>query len=220
LILAITAITAHHGGLYIAIPAILGHSPLDFAAKPAFKRSQSRPSAAEPAISTNSRPFIRQRAAIMTLPLPYLLARSREILNLSQLGLAKRLRSSLRTVQRWEASRSTPTAANLHELADAVRPHDPGLAAEMDVWAPRPAAAVVPAPVIAAPPPPAAPALPASILVDLVVCAAAEALGMAPQAARPAVLATFASALKAGLTVDDVVAALAPSRSASEPGAP
>jgi hypothetical protein len=54
------------------------------------------------------------------------------------------------------------------------------------------------------------PAIPAGVLVDSVVCAAAEAMQVAPQAIRPAVLAAFARARDAGLTTDAVVAVLTP----------
>jgi hypothetical protein len=48
------------------------------------------------------------------------------------------------------------------------------------------------------------------VLVDAVVCAAAEAMSLSPQAVRPAVLAAFARARDAGLTLDAVVEVLAP----------
>jgi hypothetical protein len=48
------------------------------------------------------------------------------------------------------------------------------------------------------------------VLVDSVVCAAAEAMSLVPQAIRPAVLAAFTRARDARLTPDAVVAVLAP----------
>jgi len=48
------------------------------------------------------------------------------------------------------------------------------------------------------------------VLVDSVVCAAAEAMSLSPQAIRPAVLAAFARARDAGLSLDAVVDVLAP----------
>jgi len=50
------------------------------------------------------------------------------------------------------------------------------------------------------------------VLLDSVVCAAAEAMGVAPQAARPAVLAAFARAKEAGMTMEGVIAGLAPAK--------
>jgi hypothetical protein len=161
----------------------------------------------------------------MATPLPLLLVLSRETLSLNQLGLAKVLGSSLRTVQRYEARRAHPQVSELHRLADAVRPHDADLASQIDVWAPRPAppappvtasapAGIAAAPVLPAPVLPAAPPLPPpvppGVLVDSVVCAAAEAMSLSPQAVRGSVLAAFARARDAGLTMDVVVEVLAP----------
>jgi hypothetical protein len=158
----------------------------------------------------------------MPTPLPLLLTLARETLHLNQLGLAQVLGSSLRTVQRYEARRATPPAWELHRLADAVRPLDADLASQIDVWAPRPApppppatasvpaaSTVLPAPALPAPPP-LPPPVPAGVLVDAVVCAAAEAMSLSPQAIRPAVLAAFARARDVGLTMEAVVEVLAP----------
>jgi DNA-binding XRE family transcriptional regulator len=149
----------------------------------------------------------------MPLPVAVLLSQARNELQLNQEGLAVRLESSLRTVQRWETGRGTPSPWQLHALADAVRATNPQLAADLDAWAPRPAPAVVahvppPAPVPPLPPPP--PPIPASVLVDSVVCAAAEAMGQSPQAMRPALLAAFARAHETGLAHAAIVAVLAP----------
>jgi hypothetical protein len=160
----------------------------------------------------------------MATPLPLLLTLSRQTLHLNQLELANLLRTSLRSVQRWEGKRGDPYHHQIQELADAVRPHDPDLASQIDVWAPRPAPppppALVPAPTESAgppvlpppapPAPPPSPPVPAGVLVDSVVCAAAEAMALAPQATRPAVLAAFARARDAGLTMDAVIGVLAP----------
>ena len=74
---------------------------------------------------------------------------------------------------------------------------------------PRPPAAL-PAP--SPPPSPlASTALPpwhASVLLDAVVYAAAEAMAMAPQVVRPAVLAAFVRARDVGMTMEGVIAAL------------
>jgi DNA-binding XRE family transcriptional regulator len=149
----------------------------------------------------------------MPLPYPYLVARGRQALAMNQQELAKLLGSSLRTVQRWEAGRASPYPNELQQLADAVRPHDPKFASEIDVWAPRP---TPPAPAVVAPPPPPPPPpeppppIAPSVLVDSVVCAAAEAMAVAPQAIRPAVLAAFTRARDARLTPEGVIAVLAP----------
>ena len=47
-------------------------------------------------------------------------------------------------------------------------------------------------------------------MVDVVVCAAAEALDVSPRAVRPALLAAFQRAREAGLTLEQVEKALSP----------
>ena len=133
-------------------------------------------------------------------------------MHLSQPGLAELLGSSTRTVQRWETDRATPLPTHVYALADAVRGRDPGLADELEAWAetqqPR---VVLPPALVEAPRPAPAPArsnVPSLVLVDSLVCAAAEALSMAPQAVRPAIIAAFQRARFAGLSVDDVLAVL------------
>jgi len=146
------------------------------------------------------------------LPIPHLIGRVRQTLHLTQQELADRFKSSLRTVQRWEADRSRPQSWEIHRLADAVRPHDAQLASQLDAWAPRPAPPPPPVSEVApAPAPPPAPApTPAPVLVDAIVCAAAEAMALAPQAVRPALLAAFGRARDVGMTAEAVVAVLAP----------
>jgi transcriptional regulator with XRE-family HTH domain len=109
---------------------------------------------------------------------------------------------SLRTVQRWETQRSRPVPAEIHRIVDAARPTLPALADELETWSPRPKPPPPPAP------PPAKPAMASAVLLDSVVCAAAEAASLTPQAMRPAVLAAFARAREAGLTVDGVIEAM------------
>lgn len=140
---------------------------------------------------------------------PFLVARVRATLVLSQAELAARIGSSRRTVQRWEAERSTPAPWELQRMADHVRSLDAELAAQLDALAPRPAA-VAPPPVAVEPPAPPPPPIPMPVLVDSVVCAAAEAMSVTPQAIRPAVLAAFGRALDARLSAQDVVGVLAP----------
>jgi transcriptional regulator with XRE-family HTH domain len=155
----------------------------------------------------------------MPRPIPLLLVLSREQLSLTQEQLATLVGSSLRTVQRWENKRSTPSPWNIHALADAVRSHDETLAAELDAWAPRPkppeAPLPPPAPALIAmpspmapPPPPPPPPIADDVLVDAVVCAAAEAMELTPRAIRPAVLAAFRRASDARLTAEAVVRVL------------
>jgi DNA-binding XRE family transcriptional regulator len=157
----------------------------------------------------------------MARPFPALSADARIALHLTQRELADLVGTSLRTVQRWEAQRSHPASWEIHRLADAVRPHDAALASELDELAPRPAPPPPPVAQVptSAPAPPPSP-LPAAVLLDSVVCAAAEAMTLAPQALRPALLAAFARAKDAGLTIDAAIAGLTPPakpRAASKP---
>jgi hypothetical protein len=148
------------------------------------------------------------------LPLVYLTVRSRELLHLNQQMFADHVGSSLRTVQRWEAKRGAPPRDVILWMADAVRSIDPEIAAHLDVYAPRPMPPPPPEPAkpIEAPPPPAPPPppLPQHVLVDSVVCAAAEAMGVTPQAIRPAVLAAFARSCEARVAPEQIVATPSP----------
>ena len=149
----------------------------------------------------------------MARPISYLLTEARRVLGQNQRQLAEMIGSSLRTVQRWETQHGRPDRNEIQNVADAVRPHDVALADEIDTWAPRPkppqpVAAPPPEPPAPPPPPPPLP-IPDAVLVDSVVCAAAEAMSLVPQAIRPAVLAAFTRARDARLTPDAVVAVLA-----------
>jgi hypothetical protein len=68
-----------------------------------------------------------------------------------------------------------------------------------------------PAPVVVPPPPPPAPPppLPTALVVEAVVCAAADALQAPPSAVRGALLAAFCRARELRLSVNDVESALA-----------
>jgi transcriptional regulator with XRE-family HTH domain len=151
---------------------------------------------------------------LMARPFPVLSLEARAALHMSQREFAGAVGSSLRTVQRWETRRSEPASFQIHRVADAVRPHDPELAAELDELAPRPTPPPPPVPQVLAPPlpppPPPPPPLPATVLLDSVVCAAAEAMTLAPQALRPALLAAFARAKEAGLSMEAVIEGLTP----------
>ena len=150
----------------------------------------------------------------MAVPLPVCLVRAREVLHLTQLELATLVGSSLRSVQRWENKLSIPSHWHLHRLADAVQSADPELAAAIELWAPRPPPP--PPPPEPAPPPPP-PRIPDVVLVDSIVCAAAEAMALTPQTIRPAILAAFTRARDASITSDAVVAVLSPAAPPKDP---
>jgi DNA-binding XRE family transcriptional regulator len=138
---------------------------------------------------------------------------ARLALHVSQNGLAERMGVSRRTGQRWNAGRG-PVGTDIHKMARIVYPADPTLAAEiaaaggvtleaLGVIPPAPPPPPpLPAPVPQAPPPPP------DRVVDAVVCAAAEAMQVAPQTVRPALLAAFSCAGELGLTLGDVVRVL------------
>ena len=56
--------------------------------------------------------------------------------------------------------------------------------------------------------PPAAPPIPGQVLVDAIVCAAADALKAVPETVRASVLAAFRRARELRMTVEDVENAL------------
>ena len=132
----------------------------------------------------------------------------------SQGALGSLLGSSVRSGQRWETGRSSPTGAQLQTLAALVYPRNADLAAEI-------ASAIghnlvslgIVAPPAPAPPPPT---LPAEDVVDAVVCAAADAIHVTPRDVRPALLAAFARARRLGLSVEVVEKALGQTSVATE----
>jgi hypothetical protein len=160
----------------------------------------------------------------MPTNLPHLLYQARRVLDVGSQGkLGELLGSSQRSGQRWERGQGTPSNEQLHRLAALVHPHDAALAAEIAqaggstlerlgivVPPPPPPAPIAASPVPALPPPaPPAPPPPEPIhIVDTVVCAAAEAMQVMPDAIRPALRAAFRRARLARLTVEAVDDAL------------
>jgi hypothetical protein len=126
------------------------------------------------------------------------------------------LGASERTSLRWIAGRSTVTIDRLHALARLVHPRDPALAAVLAEASSETLESLG----IVPPSPPPRPALPAHLVADHLVCAAADAFGGAPSAARAALRAAFGRALEMGLSVEEVVKALAASAPARAPAPP
>ena len=141
-----------------------------------------------------------------------LIAQAQTALGLSQEGLGAKLGSSKRTVSRWASSRSAPSMDQVQTLARLVHPVNPTLAAglaEASGETLQSLGIVEPAP----PPAPAQPSVtpvapPARVVVQAVVCAAAEALQATPSTVRPAILAAFRTARELGMSVEDVERAL------------
>jgi DNA-binding XRE family transcriptional regulator len=147
-----------------------------------------------------------------------LVTRAQRTIGLSQRQLGELVGASRRTITRWFGGGSTPGLSALQTIAGAVYPHDPALAAalaaetgqtlvSLGIEMPPPP----PAPVIDAAPappepvgPPARPFPPARLVVDSIVCAAAESMQCAPSAVRDVLRAAFARARGLGLTLEEV----------------
>ncbi|HLK38761.1 MAG TPA: helix-turn-helix transcriptional regulator [Polyangiaceae bacterium] len=140
-------------------------------------------------------------------PLAPLLSRARSALGSTQRELGDALGASQRTVARWEAGRSSPTIDGVRQLAALVYPHDKPLAEEIAAAA---SSTLEGLGLVEPPAPLAPPPLPAWIIVDAVVCSAADALKVAPEVVRPALLAAFRRARELRLSFEQVEEALAP----------
>jgi hypothetical protein len=122
----------------------------------------------------------------------------------SQKELAAMLGIATRTAQRWSTQGVPPS--HLPDLARIVHPHDAALAREIAAAA---GATLVSLGLEAPAPPPVPPAPPVPLplpeppdgIVDAVVCAASEAMGMMPADVRPGLLAAFARAGEIGASV-------------------
>jgi transcriptional regulator with XRE-family HTH domain len=143
------------------------------------------------------------------------MALGRDALHLNQRQTAELLGASLRTVQRWDAGQSEPGAHDMAGLAIAVHPNDPALAARI---APRSGKTLEQ---LGLPPEKTessddgsdaakrvAPEL-VGHFASSVVCATADVLAVPPATARAALLVAFRTAADLGLTVEDLVSALA-----------
>jgi DNA-binding XRE family transcriptional regulator len=144
-----------------------------------------------------------------------LIGRVRSAFIYSQRQLGEALGISKRTVLRWEGGQSTPSDVQVAAMARLAYPRDRVLASEL-------AAALgkslvdlgieVPAP---SPPLPVGSKRPATpYLVDSVVCAAAEAAAILPQAMRAPLLAAVERMVALELSPADVVEALKPASKA------
>jgi len=111
---------------------------------------------------------------------------------------------SERTSLRWAAGRSSVGVTQLRSLAGLVHSRDAALAALLAAACSETLESLG----IVAPAPPPAPSV-ASVLAtpylaDLVACAAADAIGVAPAVARTALQAAFKRAKEMGLRAEDV----------------
>jgi hypothetical protein len=136
-----------------------------------------------------------------------LLIQTRRALHLSQRELGERLGMVKRTMQRWEARGAILLPSHIRILATALYPENPALAARMAAYGHtslRELGLEVPPPALL---PPVAP-LATSILVDSILCVAADAIGVAPSAIRPALAKAFLRAREVALDVSAVADSL------------
>jgi hypothetical protein len=139
------------------------------------------------------------------------------VLLLTQRTLAKLIGSSRSTIQRFHAGRARLSRTQLEVLAGAVYPQNRALAARAAALAGTTLQALgleapPPPPRVDPPPPPPSPPLPPPLppsphIADSVLCAAAEAMNLPPQAVRAMLRAAFVRARELGLTVETVAEA-------------
>jgi hypothetical protein len=142
-------------------------------------------------------------------PVPVLLTLAQQALGLTQEELGELVGVSRRTVSRWLSDGTVLTDSQGSTLARAVYPANASLAAQIaasgGTTLERLGIVQPPKPVEPPKPPPPPPRL-----VEVVVCAAAEALDASPRTVRPAVIAAFEAARDVGLDVEGVVRSLRP----------
>jgi len=148
---------------------------------------------------------MKSRAILPNQPTRSLVSRAQKALGMPHRLFGDALGASERTAARWAAGHSALTVTQLCTLATLVHPHDPELAAALAASSGETLESLGIVAAAAAPKTTLAPHL----IADLIVCAAADALGTAPSAARGALLAAFSRAREMGLSVADVEQALA-----------
>jgi hypothetical protein len=127
-------------------------------------------------------------------------------MQMTQGEMAKYLGISRRTVNRWGSRGVGLAPFQAHDLARLVHPRDAALAAKLAAAG----GATLESLGLEKKEPPPPPPDPPRHLVDVVVCAAADALDISPRQVRAALLAAFRRAREAGLTVENVEKALSP----------
>ena len=133
----------------------------------------------------------------------------RRALGMTAVDAAALMGASRRTSQRWSAGRSTPGIHGLYALAVAVLPKDAKLAARIHAAAVEEAASIrMTLPPLTTSEPSAKPTVAERRAVDTVLCAAADAMNLAPRAVRPGLLAALLRAREESLGIDAMIAAL------------
>jgi len=143
-----------------------------------------------------------------------MLVLTQRALGLSQTELGSLVGVTRRTIIRWMRSGPIIPPVSLRPLVAAAHAEDPALghalALAFGETLESMGVQVPPALAPAVPPAPQSPPIAPGHLADSIVCAAAEAAGLTPQAIRPALVAAFERAAAVSLSVDEVRAALAP----------
>jgi transcriptional regulator with XRE-family HTH domain len=146
-----------------------------------------------------------------------LLVLSQTALGLTNQELGRLVGVSMRTVVRWWAGQSSPSASDVVKVARAVHPRRADLAAALaaevgetlqSLGLVAPPAPPAPASLQTPPGPPPRPFPPTRLLIEAIVGATADAMHAPPSAVRPAVLAAFSCARELGLSLQEVEEAL------------
>ena len=139
--------------------------------------------------------------------LAQLMMRARYTLSMAHSDVPSLLHTSKRTMQRWQAAQSRPSDAELADIARHLHPMDAELAARVAEAGGQTLESLgMVAPLPPAPPP--LPPMPRPLVVDAVVCAAADSTDVAPSAVRMVLLAAFKRARELGLSTAEVEKAL------------
>lgn len=143
-----------------------------------------------------------------------LMARVRLALGRSQRSLGELVGVSRRTVIRWEQRGAILGPRVWEILARECYPRDRNLAAQCAAYARQTLQSLGlerPAPPPPPAPPPRPPPSPAH-MGDSVVCAAAEAMQLTPQAMRPGVVAALERIVALAMTAEEALAAMSPAK--------
>ncbi len=143
-----------------------------------------------------------------------LVDRASALMSAKQPGVPRLFDTSKRTLQRWQSGEYRPLASQLGHVARVVHPVDAGLAAQIAEAGGQTLVSLgleAPPPVPPAPLPP----MPRHLIVDAVVCAAADSTDAAPSAVRATLLAAFRRARELGLSTEEVERALEESAKAA-----
>jgi transcriptional regulator with XRE-family HTH domain len=133
-------------------------------------------------------------------PKSVLLFEARRALHMSRQQVGDAIGWSLRTIVRWESGKTDVYSPSLLKLVPLVHPIDVKLAEELAQAGGMTLAQMGIGAQAAPPEPPISPLH----LADSIVCVAADALKAAPEAARPAVLASFRRARELRMSVHEV----------------